>query len=573
MQSTTPPILRHVRGQLIKCFAFGSILTFFVNVLQLISPFYFMEVYDRVLSSRNVDTLTMLTVLALGGMAAFGLLEFLRSRTFVIAADIAGRSLNVASLRASLTEQLKGRGVQSMLLVRDIVDLRNFLGSSAVGAPIDLAWTPLFLGMVALFHPAFALILGAAALVMLAIGLLVSRFTRSMLRDANEASGLAMARVASTLRHADAIEGLGMMPILVRRWQQEQEDALDLQDRAGMVLKALSALSVALRMGLQIVLIAVGVLLVLRNETSAGALLCVNLLAARILVPFSSLADNWRQWVVAQTAWYRIQAMLTNSHDGRQTIAVPKPAARLDVDRLVYVPPGTVKPVLRGVSFSIGPGEVLGVVGPSAAGKSTLARLLVGVWETTAGGIYLDGHNVFLWERESFGAAVGYLPQNVSLLDGTVRENIARMRPDADPRMVIAAARRAGVHQMIGRLPEGYDTYVGDNGYALSGGQRQRIALARALYGSPALLVLDEPNASLDAEGEQALRNAIVEAKRGGAAVVLIAHRPSIMQLADKLLVLRDGAMEQFGPRTDVIESISGASVKLPPNVARLSQR
>jgi ATP-binding cassette subfamily C protein len=284
-------------------------------------------------------------------------------------------------------------------------------------------------------------------------------------------------------------------------------------------------------------------------------MVAASLITARILLPFERMVDGWRQWVFAAAAWRRIRDVVGSDQSRRQSFVLPRPAARLEVDRLVYVPPGGDRPIIKGVSFKLEPGDVLAVVGPSAAGKSTLARLLVGVLSPSAGGIYLDNHNVFTWERTSFGEAVGYLPQNVALLDGTVRENIARMR-EADARQVLAAARAAGVHELVGRLPFGYDTPVTGNSFLLSGGQRQRIGLARALYGDPVLLVLDEPNASLDSEGEQALVRAIQEVKARGAITIVIAHRPAITQIADKILVLKDGRIDQFGPRTDVIKAL-----------------
>jgi ATP-binding cassette subfamily C protein len=267
------------------------------------------------------------------------------------------------------------------------------------------------------------------------------------------------------------------------------------------------------------------------------------------------MVDGWRQWVVALAAWKKVSDLIENEAPNRESKPTPRSQGNLTVDRLVYAPQGADVPIIKGISFDLAPGEVLGVAGPSAAGKSTLARLLIGVQKPTTGGVYLDGNNVYLWERGSFGDMVGYLPQNVSLLDGTIRENIARMR-DADSRQVVEAARMAGVHEMIGRLPLGYDTRIGDGSFSLSGGQRQRIGLARALYGKPRFIVLDEPNSNLDADGERALANAIETMRADGAIIILIAHRPSIMQTADKLMILQDGKITQFGPRSSIAGTI-----------------
>ncbi|MEK1931756.1 MAG: ATP-binding cassette domain-containing protein, partial [Pararhizobium sp.] len=277
-----------------------------------------------------------------------------------------------------------------------------------------------------------------------------------------------------------------------------------------------------------------------------------SILVGRLLIPFDSIIDNWRQWVLAIAGWRRLEATLKADLAVRQTMPTPHSSGDMVVDKLVYAAPGLDVPIIKGISFSLSPGEVLGVVGPSAAGKSTLARLLVGILRPTSGGVFLDGNNTYLWERSSFGQVVGYLPQSVSLLEGTIRENIGRMA-ESDPYKVLEAARLADIHEMIGRLQLGYDTPVGDGHLTLSGGQRQRIALARCLYNRPRLIVLDEPNANLDAIGEQALIRAIQHARGDGAIVIIIAHRPAIMQVADKLLVLENGRVTQFGPRTDVI--------------------
>jgi ATP-binding cassette subfamily C protein len=299
---------------------------------------------------------------------------------------------------------------------------------------------------------------------------------------------------------------------------------------------------------MQIMVLAIGAYLAITQQASVGAMIGGTMIMSRLLLPFDTLASDWRQWVFARGAWRRIQELLEAPKSARERHPTPKAAGDLVVDRLVYAVPGVDLPILRGITFTLSPGTVLGVIGPSAAGKSTLARLLVGAAKPTAGGVYLNGHNVYLWQRQSFGDVVGYMSQSVSLLDGTVRENIARMG-DADPRAVIDAARRAGIHDTIGRLPLGYDTQVGEGRQTLSGGQRQRLALARALFGDPLLLVLDEPNANLDVEGEKALAAAIADARKNGSIVIVMAQRQSIIDSVDKLMVLEEGRIVQFGER------------------------
>jgi len=534
---------------------FAGALSFFISILMLVVPLFTMQVYDRVMSSRSIDTLAMLALVSAGGLILFGVLDFLRAHAFVVLGDIMARRLNVPTLQAAISDSLSGGRRNAAQAMRDLADLRNFLAGSAVTVPMDLLWTPVFLTVLFVLHPMYgAVALGAAVLLVMA-GILTDQITRRTLTAANEASGTAFGEVAGTLRHAEVIEAMGMLPAVADRWQVSQNRMSGLMNRGATAARAMGSASRSLRLILQIAILSTGAVLILRNEASPGSMIAASILMGRLLMPFEGLIDGWRQWIFAMAAMKRVRALLDGAAARRDTTPLPRPAGRLTVDRLSYVPVGSDRPVLRGIGFDLEPGEVLGIVGPSGAGKSTLARMIMGLWQPTMGGVYLDGHSTFAWERESFGRWVGYVPQSVAILDGTVRDNIARMRTgDADA--VVKAARLAGVHEMIGRLPYGYDTLVGDGAYSLSGGQKQRIALARALYGDPSLLVLDEPNANLDAVGEQALIQAIGAAKAGGATVVLIAHRPSIMQIADKLLVLKDGAVEQFGPRTDVIRTL-----------------
>jgi ATP-binding cassette subfamily C protein len=343
---------------------------------------------------------------------------------------------------------------------------------------------------------------------------------------------------------------------VVRRWQTRQGRALLLLGNGNTIAKVISVAARTARLWLQIAMLCTGASLAIDNLVSHGSIVAANVIMSRFIYPFEALIEGWWRWSAALAAFGRLRRLLGEHRAARSATPLAAANGKLVVERLGFVPPETDRPVLKGVSFALGSGEVLGVIGASGAGKSTLARLLVGVWRPTAGRVYLDDHDVYAWERESFGRQVGYMPQHGALLDGTVRENIGRMG-EADPAMVIAAARRAGVHELIGRLPLGYETRVGEGGFVLSGGQRQRIALARALFGDPRLLVLDEPNSMLDAAGEQALLDAIRAAKAAGITVVLVAHKISIMTVAHKLLVLREGTTEHFGPRAEVMRAMA----------------
>ncbi|MBP2230850.1 ATP-binding cassette subfamily C protein [Azospirillum agricola] len=566
MSSADRPLLTQAYRKIGQGLLLAGILSLFVNILMLVVPLYTMQVYDRVMSSRSLETLAMLAVIAVGALALYGVLDFIRARAFLVTGAVIAHRFNVPALEASIVDALGGGARNAGQTMRDLNDLRGFMTSSAVTAPLELAWAPIFLAILFLLHPVYGWIAIGSALLLLAMGVLADALTRRPLAQANEASARAFADVAGAVRHAEAIEAMGMLPALARRWQTAQTGSASLVDRGATTSRAMASASRSLRLMLQVGIVAAGATLVIDNLVTPGSMMAASLITARLLQPFEQLVDGWRQWIKALEAHRRIRELLNNEASQRSTMPLPPPQGTLTVDRVTHVPAGLNRPVLRNVSFSVQAGEVVGIIGPSGAGKSTLARLLVGVWQPTAGGIYLDGTSTFLWERESFGRYVGYVPQAVALLDGTIGENIARMA-DADPAEIVRAARLAGVHEMIGRLPFGYDTPVGDNAFSLSGGQRQRIALARALFGRPRLLVLDEPNSNLDHEGEQALLHAIGKIRAEGTTVVMIAHRPSIVSVADTLVVMKDGMVEHFGARADVLKRVQPG---VPAGVTRL---
>lgn len=535
---------------------YAGILSAVINVLQLTVPLYMLQVHERVVNSQSTDTLALLTIIAVIGLIMFGILDFVRARTFQVMGNLLLRKLNLPVLQAAVSASLGQGGARASQAIRDLNDIRSFITGNAIGVPLEALWCPIFVVVLFILHPLYGLVAIISAVLLLVFSLISDFLTRRSLKRANESTVEYIGDMSASLRHAEAIEAMGMLPALARRWRGAQNLALDFLDIGTRRARAMSSFTRSCRYMMQITILGVGAMLVIQQEATPGSMVASSIIMGRLLLPFDTMVDGWRQWVNTSAAWKRVRDLLENQVPNRETKPTPRTQGDLTVDRLVYAPPGSDIPVLKGLSFALSPGEVLGVVGPSGAGKSTLARLLVGVLKPTTGGVYLDGHSVYLWERGSFGDMVGYLPQSISLLDGSLRENIARMR-DSDPRLVLEAARLAGVHEIIGRLPLGYDTQLGDSGYLLSGGQRQRIALARALYNRPRLIVLDEPNANLDAEGEKALIRAISAARADGAIVILIAHRPSIMQVVDKLLVLQDGRISQFGPRTDVISPMA----------------
>lgn len=562
---TADALIRDLQRSFAGGLAYAGFLSLCVNVLLLTVPLFMLQVQDRVIVSRSLDTLTMLLIIAVGALALYGTIEFIRSLTFQTMASIFARRLNLPALQAAVTASIEQGSAQATQAIRDLNDIRYFIASSAIATPLEAAWSPIFLAVLFAFHPIYGLVGVISLVILLILGVLADLLTRRVLKEANEEGVASINEISASMRHAETIEAMGMLPALSTRWRGKQTAMVEHLDTGTRRGKFIAALTRSSRMSMQLAIYATGAVLIIKNEVSIGTLMAASILLGRLLAPFDSMISDWRQWVLAAQAWRRVRELLQSRTSQRQTVPTPATQGDLVVDRLVYAPQGAEQTVIKGVSFTLEPGEVLGLVGPSGAGKSTLARLLVGVLKPNVGGVYLDGHNTYLWERGSFGAMVGYLPQSVSLLNGTIAENIARMRKP-DPHAILEAARIAGVHELIGRLPLGYDTNVNDGDFKLSGGQRQRIGLARALYGAPRLIVLDEPNANLDAEGEQGLMRAIGAARESGAIVILIAHRPSVMQVVDKILVLREGRVTQFGPRSAIAGVITpGGVVELEP--------
>lgn len=550
---------------------FAAFIGLFINILHLMVPMFSIQVYDRVMGSRSLETLAMLVILVLCGLAFLAVLEFIRARVFMIVGERVARRLSAATLEAAVAETLRSRSPLAANGMRDLQELRQFLSGGPVSLPIDAAFAPVFLAVLILLHPAYAVVASIGAVVMIAMGLSTEFLARRPAARANDAALKSHAEVGAAIRNAEVIEAMGMRAAIVRRWSVGQSRALALIGIGNQAAKALSAASRSTRMALQVAMLATGATLVVDHAASSGSMIAASFVTARLLHPFDALIDGWKQWANALCALRRLRALLADGSAGRNREPVLATSGALTVDNVTFMPPGSERPVLRSVRFALEEGEVLGVVGPSGAGKSTLARLLVGIWRPTTGGIYLDGHDVYTWERGSFGAQVGYLPQNTVLLDGTVRENIARFA-DADPAEVIAAAKQADVHDLIGRLPQGYETKVGETGFSLSGGQRQRIALARALFGAPRLLILDEPNAHVDGTGEQALMQAIRAAKKAGTTVVVVAHRMAVMAVVDRILVLRDGAVDQWGSRDAVMRTLVARAAPAPGGDAKVAR-
>ena len=562
--------LRAARRYVVRGMVLAAFLSLAINILTLLVPIYMMQVHQRVLLSRNLYTLLWLSIFAFLALIIYGLFDYIRARIVFKIGDAITRLLDVPLLRAVISKSIGSNSSMSLNAMRDLAEIRNFMSGQLVMAPLDLLWVPFVVVILYLMHPFFAYTALASAAVLAGLGVVTELTARKPMLDANLASIKSLMQVNVAVRHAEVIEAMGMRGSFISRWRRSQRIALDELDAATNRIKALTSTAKSLRVMAQLAELGVGVFLVLSQQASITSMIASMLILTRALAPFEYMVEGWRHWVLVFGAYGRVRDMLEHSEHTRQSIDLPAPDGPLVVDRLTYVPPGAARPALRTVSFSLEPGEVLGVIGPSAAGKSTLARMLVGLWPPTNGGVYLDGHNTFQWDRENFGRYVGYLPQSVSLLEGTVADNITRLR-EADPADIISAAKKAGVHEMIGALPNGYETIIGDSLYTLSAGQRQRIGLARALFGNPRLLVLDEPNASLDADGDSALTTSIKAAKRDGIIVVLISHKPSVMTVVDKIMVLREGMIDKYGPRDEVLRDVAPRRPDANPTPVRVN--
>lgn len=533
-----------------------AVLSGALNLLTLASSLYMLEIYDRVLPSRSIPTLVGLTLLIVMLYVFYALFDILRGRLLLRIGCALDEGLNGKVFQAILSGPLQarnaGEGLQPM---RDLDQVRGFLSGSGPGALFDLPWIPLYLGLCFLFH----FWIGATALigtiVLVALTVLTERLTQ---KPSTAASGAAAHRISIAevgRRNAEAVHAMGMGGEMGALWKVVSDEHRRQHQRAAEVAGGFASTSRVLRMLLQSIVLGVGAYLVIQQEATAGIIVASSILTSRALAPVDLAIGNWKGFVRARQGWGRLKEMFEAQPAPTPALSLPAPTELITVEAASVSPPGGQRLTAANVSFALRAGQGLGVIGHSASGKSSLARMLVGVWQPLTGTVRMDGSSLRHWRPEELGYHVGYLPQEVELFSGTVAANIARFRSDATAERIIEAAKAAGVHELIQRLPEGYQTQIGERGTALSAGQRQRIALARALYGNPFLVVLDEPNSNLDAEGEQALTDAIFQVRRRGGVVVVIAHRPSALTALDQVLVMADGRVQAFGPKDEVLST------------------
>jgi ATP-binding cassette subfamily C protein len=514
-----------------------------------------LQIYDRVLSSRSEETLVALVVLVTGLFIMMGLLEFVRGRVLARAGArfqslLDNRVMN-AVLRRSVVPAERARPNTS---ARDLESVRQLLAGPAPFALFDIPWTPIFLAVIFLFHPLLGWLAVGGALFLICLTFLNQIRSRRPSAEAQIATSQADNLGEALRQNAEAIQGLGMRPAGLSRWNKMRQEALGRQILANDRTAGFTASSKAMRFYLQSIMLAGGAWLVLQQEISPGMMIAGSIMLGRALAPIEQAIGQWSLAQRAARGWSALAEMLERTPPEGQKTALPAPKGFLDIRGLTVVAPGDNVPVLRAISFQVEPGMALGVIGPSGAGKTTLAKVLTGIWRPAAGKVRIDGAALDQWPEDEIGSHIGYLPQEIGLMDGTVADNIARLSEERDDGEVVNAARRAGAHELLLALPQGYDTEIGAGGQRLSGGQRQRVALARALYGDPPVLILDEPNANLDAPGEQALVESIRAAKTRGRTVVVMAHRPSAIAACDLLLMLDKGVQVDFGPRDEVLK-------------------
>jgi len=553
--------LASCKQQLIAVALFSGV----VNVLQLTVSLYMMQVFDRVLSSRSLDTLYYLTIIAMFALLVMAVLDGLRGQVMQrIASWVEGKAAPEAFIRA-IESQLRGRPYR-MEALRDLSMCRGWLGSPASLTMFDVPWVPIYLAVIFALHPVLGWIAFGGALILFVLTLANEWATGSLLRQASTAGMASQRRAESIVRNAEVIDSMGMAPAVLTRWREGLASSMPPQERAADRAAMLLSITRFFRLTVQVAVLGVGAWLVLEQQLTAGASIAASIIMGRALAPVEQMIGGWKQLVQARQAFRRLTGFMALPRIRPPGMALPEPTGRIAAERVTFGFPGQPVAIIKGISFNLAAGESLAIIGPSAAGKTTLIRLLIGTLQASAGTVRLDGADVFTWQREDFGRYVGYLPQDVELFDGTVILNIGRMR-DAEPELVFEAARLAGCHEMILRLPQGYDTEIGDGGQHLSGGQRQLIGLARAMFGNPHFVVLDEPNSNLDGDAEQALILGLEMLKSRGCTVVLVSHRPTLVQGVDKVLLMRDGAAEAFGPRAEVLKRLAQGAPGRPAEI------
>jgi PrtD family type I secretion system ABC transporter len=543
-------------------FFYAALFSGCVNLLLLTSSFYMLQVFDRVFSSRSLETLLMLTIAAVVALLVMMALDTLRTRLLLASGMTLDQAIGPRILRGLLNAASEGNDADHAMGMRDVAVVRGFLSGSGVIALFDAPWVPVYLAVIFLFHPALGWLALLCAAVLFLVAWVNEKMTRPPTEEMQRRARLASRYIDGGIRNAEAIRALGMLERVCDRWQKLNHNVLEAQAGAGRVSGVIGGLSRFIRQAVQVLMMAAGAYLVVHQDMTSGGMIAITIILSRALAPVEQAIASWKGFIDFRASYRRLDELLRKNPEFGEPVQLPPPTGAVQVEKLVVV--RDQMQILKGLNFEVTAGEVVGIIGPSGAGKSTLLRALAGVWRPAAGNVRLDGADLSVWPREYLGQFVGYLPQDVELFPGTVAENIARFT-EASDESVVEAAQRAGAHEMILRLAQGYNAQIGESGSHLSAGQRQRVGLARAMFGSPKLMILDEPNANLDAEGEMALMQAIATLKKAACTVILVSHKPSIMAGADKLMVLREGRIELFGPRQEVLAKLAPPAIQPRP--------
>ncbi|MCJ7602518.1 MAG: type I secretion system permease/ATPase [Desulfobulbaceae bacterium] len=550
-----------------KYFVFAAVFSMFINLLHLTFPIYMLSIYDRVLTSYSMPTLMTITAGALFAYLVFACLDFLRSRLLVRAGIAIDETLCDTVLNEMLKDASRLIKTGSGSGLRDVNTLRNYFSGSTIFSLFDLPWAPIYLLIIFLMNTTLGTVALGGAVAIIILGICQEKLTKKTMEESNLKYMDGQRFINSTIRNAEVTRSMGMLSGIRERWHLKNRAVIKLQTKASHDAGMISSMTKTLRMCMQVFIYGIGAYLVLKNESTPGIMIAASIIMGRALAPVEQVMATWKQTIDVRGSYQRLDQLLQRAEKDEH-MDLPAPKGALSVENVLLII-GGARRVLNGVTFSLNAGESMGLIGPSAAGKTTLCRVLMGIWPAMHGTVRLDGADIFQWDKERLGPYIGYLPQDVELFPGTVSENIARMG-NVDPDKVVEAAKNAGVHEMILRLPQGYNTEIGEMGQMLSGGQRQRIGLARTIYGLPKFVILDEPNSNLDDVGEQGLLRALQILKENGSTVIMVTHKISMLANMDKILLLKDGAVAMFGPRDDVFKAL--APLQSPPPQKRITQ-
>jgi ATP-binding cassette subfamily C protein EexD len=535
-----------------KSFLIVGFFSMFINILMLVPPLYMLQLYDRVLTSRSEDTLIMLTSIVVVLFITMALLEIVRSKILVRVGNKLDSILSERIFTTLFDLANKSPGKASSMPLSDLTSIRQFMTGNGLFAFFDAPWIPIYIAVLFMFHPVFGYFAIFAAIVLICFTIINEYSTKEKLAEANKLNRASTLYVDSNIRNAEVINAMGMKNNIKHIWQQKYFGFLNAQNDASNKAGIWSNVSKSTRMLFQSLMLGIGGYLAIKMELSPGMMIAGSIILGRALAPLDLIINSWKGFSSARTSYQRLDALLKDFPKDKEYMQLPDPTGEILLEQVVVVPPNAKQPSIKGISMLINKGDVVGIIGSSAAGKSSLARVILGLWPLHAGKARLDKADISQWDKVELGKHIGYLPQDIELFDGTVSQNIARFT-EVDSKKVVEAAQKAGVHEMILRLPDGYDTLIGSGGSSLSGGQRQRIGFARAIYDNPVLVVLDEPNSNLDEQGEVALIKAIQQLKQTQTTVIIITHRPSILQVTNKLAVIKMGTLESYGNTNEVL--------------------